>query len=45
MNPDLDYHFEQIIRGVGEDVTREGLLKTPYRAARAMEYLTQGYNQ
>jgi GTP cyclohydrolase I len=45
MNPDLDHHFEQIIRGVGEDVTREGLVKTPYRAARAMEYLTQGYNQ
>ncbi len=31
MNPDLDHHFEQIIRGIGEDVTREGLAKTPYR--------------
>jgi len=45
MNPDLDHHFEQIISGLGEDVSREGLLKTPYRAARAMEFLTQGYNQ
>lgn len=45
MNPDLDHHFEQIIRGIGEDVTREGLAKTPYRAARAIEYLTEGYNQ
>lgn len=45
MNPDLDHHFEQIIRGIGENVDREGLVKTPYRAARAMEYLTQGYQQ
>ncbi|MDR9433649.1 MAG: GTP cyclohydrolase I FolE [Spiribacter sp.] len=45
MNPDLDYHYEQIIRGLGEDVEREGLVKTPYRAARAMEYLTEGYHQ
>lgn len=45
MNPDLDHHFEQIITGLGEDVTREGLQKTPYRAARAMEFLTHGYQQ
>jgi len=45
MNRDLDHHFEQIIRGIGEDVTREGLVKTPERAARAFEYLTQGYQQ
>ncbi|PWG62919.1 GTP cyclohydrolase I FolE [Sediminicurvatus halobius] len=45
MDHDLDYHFEQIIRGIGEDVGREGLVKTPERAARAFEYLTQGYQQ
>ena len=45
MNPDLDHHFTQIITGLGEDVEREGLVKTPYRAARAMEFLTQGYHQ
>lgn len=45
MNPDLDHHFEQIITGLGEDPSRGGLEKTPYRAARAMEYLTQGYQQ
>lgn len=45
MNTDLAHHFEQIIRGVGEDVEREGLLKTPQRAAKAFEYLTQGYHQ
>jgi GTP cyclohydrolase I len=37
--------YEQIISGVGEDSRREGLLKTPERAARAMEYLTHGYRQ
>ncbi len=45
MNPDLDHHFEHIIRGLGEDVERDGLRKTPYRAARAMEFLTNGYHQ
>ncbi|MEX0371847.1 GTP cyclohydrolase I FolE [Spiribacter roseus] len=45
MNPDLDHYFEQIITGLGEDPSRGGLEKTPYRAARAMEYLTQGYHQ
>ncbi|MDY8135602.1 GTP cyclohydrolase I FolE [Aquimarina sp. 2201CG5-10] len=38
-------NFEAIIDGLGEDVTREGILKTPERAAKAMQFLTQGYNQ
>jgi GTP cyclohydrolase I len=45
MSSDLDTYYEKIIRGVGEDPQREGLLKTPQRAARAMQYLTRGYNQ
>jgi GTP cyclohydrolase I len=45
MKDDLSKLFEGIIRGVGEDPGREGLLKTPERAARAFQYLTRGYKQ
>jgi len=37
--------YEAIIRDIGEDPSREGLQKTPERAASAMQYLTQGYAQ
>lgn len=36
-------HFSQIITLLGEDTQREGLLKTPVRAAKALYYLTSGY--
>lgn len=41
----LKRQYEDILNGVGEDITREGILKTPERAAKAMQFLTQGYHQ
>jgi len=38
-------HYKQIIQLLGEDVNREGLLKTPERVARALQFLMQGYEQ
>ena len=37
--------FESIIVNLGEDISREGLAKTPERAAKAIQFLTQGYEQ
>ncbi len=35
--------FQEIIQSVGENTEREGLVKTPLRAAKAMQFLTHGY--
>ena len=37
--------FRKLIEETGEDITREGLVRTPARAAKAFKYLTQGYQQ
>ncbi|HLV63207.1 GTP cyclohydrolase I FolE [Galbibacter sp.] len=41
----LKNNYTKIINELGEDTQREGLVKTPERAAKAMQFLTQGYNQ
>ena len=40
---ELSEHYRNIISMLGEDSTREGLVKTPERIAKAMQYLTHGY--
>ena len=42
---DVKDRYKNIIEDLGEDTDRDGLLKTPERAAKAMQFLTQGYNQ
>ena len=42
---EIEAAFATIIEGVGEDLTRDGLVDTPTRAAKAMQYLTRGYQQ
>ncbi|RYF93546.1 MAG: GTP cyclohydrolase I FolE [Chitinophagaceae bacterium] len=37
-------HYEAILADLGEDPSREGLLKTPERVAKALQYLTHGYD-
>lgn len=36
--------YETIIQKIGEDTTREGIVKTPERASKAMQFLTSGYD-
>ena len=37
--------YRTLLRNVGEDVNRQGLLKTPERAAKALLYFTKGYDE
>ena len=41
----LALHYKAILGGLGENPEREGLLKTPIRVAKAMDFLTHGYRQ
>ena len=38
-------HYKKIIKLLGENPSREGLLKTPERVSKAMQFLMQGYEQ
>lgn len=40
----LSGHYHEVLKNIGENPNREGLLKTPERIAKAMLYLTQGYD-
>ncbi len=42
---DLEGLVESLLKKIGEDPSRQGLLRTPDRVARALEFLTQGYQQ
>ena len=42
---DVKNRYRNIITDLGEDISRDGLEKTPERAAKAMQFLTQGYHQ
>jgi GTP cyclohydrolase I len=45
MSASLPGHYREILIDIGEDPDREGLLDTPKRAAKAMQYLCHGYEQ
>ena len=38
-------HYSEILKLLGEDINREGLINTPQRAAKALYYITRGYRQ
>lgn len=42
---EIAQHIEQVLRLIGEDPEREGLVRTPTRVGDAMQFLTQGYQQ
>ena len=44
-NEELEQHYKAVLGLLGENVNREGLIRTPERVAKAMQFLTSGYHQ
>jgi len=42
---EIAFHYSKILELLGEDISREGLLKTPERVAKALMFMTKGYKQ
>ena len=42
---EIAMHVKEVLRLLGEDVNREGLLKTPERVAKSLQFLTKGYGE
>ena len=42
---EMEHLIEKLLRNIGEDPKREGLLRTPHRVAKAYEFLTKGYRE
>lgn len=42
-NEELENHYKDILKLIGEDPEREGLIKTPQRVGKALQYITHGY--
>jgi GTP cyclohydrolase I len=45
LTTELGSHYKEILTLLGEDVEREGLIKTPERVAKAMQFLLKGYKE
>ena len=41
---ELAKHYKAILDLIGEDISREGIIDTPVRVAKSIQFLTQGYN-
>jgi GTP cyclohydrolase I len=41
----MEHIYRELITSIGEDTSREGLRRTPERAAKALQYLTKGYHE